>query len=282
MPNLAKRACDTCIARKVRCDGAFPCATCQTSTRKVQCTYVKPAQKRGPKARRPSIQKVPGCENATRSTEETRAASTLRDVSENIQIGMKPVVHTPQILDLQPPPILVDAITKVIGEYESHSYSVWSVIRSSVLVQQLVQRPSESTLCLAVALCAATIAQLNIPPLEHQDHGEVIQVDSSYFSRECIRIREQCDFREHLDVRWVLTSFFLHVYYAKVNKRNSALMFIQEAVSSAKMLGLDKDDQALRDPVDEVVDNGEIIFSLLRVSERYLHLRLYIIRLISD
>jgi hypothetical protein len=131
---------------------------------------------------------------------------------------------------------------------------------------------------LATALCAATIAQLNIPPLESQEDGEAVLVDSSYLSGECIRIREQCDFREHLDVRWVLTSFFLHVYHAKVNKRNSALMFIQEAVSSAKLLGLDKDDQALQGPVAEVVDNREILFSLLWVSERYTHLRSYQLR----
>ncbi|QKX58696.1 uncharacterized protein TRUGW13939_05823 [Talaromyces rugulosus] len=269
MPNLAKRACDTCIARKVRCDGALPCATCGASTRKVQCTYVRPAQKRGPKARRPSIQKAPSYEKTSRFSDETRTPTLLRDASESIQTRVQPAILSSQILAFQSPPVLVDTIAKVISEYENHSYSVWPVIRSTILAQQLALRPSdESTFCLATALCAATIAQLNIPPLESQEDGEAVLVDSSYLSRECIRIREQCDFREHLDVRWVLTSFFLHVYHAKVNKRNSALMFIQEAVSSAKLLGLDKDDQALQGPVAEVVDNREILFSLLWVSER--------------
>lgn len=269
MPNLAKRACDTCIARKVRCDGALPCATCEASTRKVQCTYVKPAQKRGPKARRPSIQKSPGYEKTPQFMDETKTPALLRDAPESIQTEVLP----PQVLAFRSSPVLVDTISKVISEYENHSYSVWPVIRSNVLTQQLALCPSdESTFCLATALCAATIAQLNIPPLESQEDGEAVMVDSSYLSRECIRIREQCDFREHLDVRWVLTSFFLHVYHAKVNKRNSALMFIQEAVSSAKLLGLDKDDQALQGPVAEVVDNREILFSLLWVSERYIRL----------
>ncbi|CRG84103.1 putative sucrose utilization protein SUC1 [Talaromyces islandicus] len=273
MPTLAKRACDTCIARKVRCDGALPCATCEASTRKVQCTYVRPAQKRGPKARRPSIQKALSYGMPPQVTHETKTPALLQDVSDSIQVGVQvgaqPAVLPPHTPAFQFPLVLVDTISKVIREYENNSYSVWPVIRSDVLAQQLALLPSdESTFCLATALCAATIAQLNIPPLESQGYGEAVLVDSSYLSRECIRIREQCDFREHLDVRWVLTSFFLHVYHAKVNKRNSALMYIQEAVSSAKLLGLDKDDQALQGPAAEVVDNREILFSLLWVSER--------------
>lgn len=278
MPNLAKRACDTCIARKVRCDGALPCATCESSTRKVQCTYVRPAQKRGPKVRRPSIQKAHSYERTAQVTDETKTPTLPRDIQIGAQTEAQPAVHPPQILAFQSPPVLVNTISNVIDEYESHSYSVWPVIRSKALKDQLAVRPSdESTFCLATALCAATIAQLNIPTLESQEYGETILVDSSYLSRECIRIREQCGFREHLDVRWVLTSFFLHVYHAKVNKRNSALMFIQEAVSSAKLLELDKDDQALQGPVAEVVDNREILFPLLWVSERYTNLHSYLL-----
>lgn len=155
----------------------------------------------------------------------------------------------------------------IINEYHRQSYSVWPVIKSDVLLDRLNSPFDANTYCLAAALCAATMAQLNLPAVVVEEDN--LLMDSSYLARECIRIREQHSYREHLDVRSALASFFLHVYHAKVNKRNSAMMFIQEAISSAKLLGLDRDNRALQEPAGDVVDNGEILFSLLWVSERY-------------
>ncbi|KKA21448.1 hypothetical protein T310_4527 [Rasamsonia emersonii CBS 393.64] len=154
----------------------------------------------------------------------------------------------------------------IINEYHNQSYSVWPVIKSDVLLDRLSLPFDANTYCLAAALCAATMAQLNLPAVAVEEDN--LLIDSGYLARECIRIREQHSYREHLDVRSALASFFLHVYHAKVNKRNSAMMFIQEAISSAKLLGLDRDNRALQEPAGDVVDNGEILFSLLWVSER--------------
>ncbi|KAH8704973.1 hypothetical protein BGW36DRAFT_286595 [Talaromyces proteolyticus] len=210
MPKLAKRACDTCIARKVRCDGELPCRTCKSSKRNSPCTYVRPAQKRGPKVRQPSKQSSGNFE-APQPAEKIQS-TVLQNRSDVSLESAREIVCSSQTS----PPSLVKTISQVIREYENHSYSVWPVIRSNILVQQLALLPfDEPTFCLAAALCAATIAQLNI-----------------------------------------------------INKRTSALLFIQEAVSSAKVLGLDKNNQALQGSVADVVDNGQILFSLLWVSER--------------
>ncbi|KAL1882581.1 hypothetical protein Plec18167_002998 [Paecilomyces lecythidis] len=107
------------------------------------------------------------------------------------------------------------------------------------------------------------MAQLDLPPMD-QDSSII---DSAMLAGECIRVREQSHYREHLDLRSVLASFFLHVYHAKVNKRHSALIFIQEAISCARLLRLDCD-EIMSDISSDVVDNEDILFLLLWVSER--------------
>lgn len=178
-------------------------------------------------------------------------------------------------------PIPTTVLASVVRLYEKHSYSVWPVVNAKALLQQLEdddkgkdkdkdddedgRYDDENTYCLATALCAATMAQLNLAPLAEGD----LLVDSSMLATESIRAREQNKYRENLDPRCILTSFFLHVYHAKINQRNSAMMFIHEAISGARLLKLDVDCDVGEtwDPSD-VVDNREVLFPLLWVSER--------------
>lgn len=169
------------------------------------------------------------------------------------------------------PLCLKEVLSRVVNEYKTQCYGVWPVIRSNVLLEQLLDPffDEPSVYGLTTALCAATMAQLNMNPIACYVGGESIVIDGSYLSQECIRIREQYQYREHLDICWVLASFFLHVYHAKIDKRNSALMFVQEALILARLLGLDQDSQALQlSAAWQVVDNGEIIIPLLWVTER--------------
>jgi hypothetical protein len=171
---------------------------------------------------------------------------------------------------------LKEALSRVVNEYETQSYGVWPIIRSDVLLEQLSNPLLEepSVYGLATALCAATMSQLDMDPLVCCVGDESVVIDGLYLSKECIRIREQYQYREHLDIRWVLASFFLHVYHAKIDRRNSALMFVQEALTSARLLGLDQNSQALQlSAAWQVVDNGEIIFPLLWVTQRFLLLK---------
>jgi hypothetical protein len=153
----------------------------------------------------------------------------------------------------------------IVRLYQTFSYSVWPVIHVDALLQQLENGTCDAqTLCLVLALCAATMAQLQLAPIPGDD-GQT--VDSGLLKLECMRLRERSDFRENLDVKGALVSFFLHVYHAKINQRKSAMLFIQEAIASARLLGLDTNE---RNTVvtNGVVTNEEIVFLLLWVSER--------------
>ncbi|KAJ5479106.1 hypothetical protein N7530_004615 [Penicillium desertorum] len=69
-----------------------------------------------------------------------------------------------------------------------------------------------------MALCAATMAQWHLDPLVDGSRT----VDSTAMAQACLRMRTSCDSHgANLDVRSILVSFFLHVYYAKVNRCSS-------------------------------------------------------------
>ena len=46
---MAKRSCDFCVRRKTKCDNNRPCQKCLEAKPPLQCTYLKPVLKRGPK-----------------------------------------------------------------------------------------------------------------------------------------------------------------------------------------------------------------------------------------
>ncbi|KAL4895046.1 C6 transcription factor [Aspergillus ambiguus] len=245
-PPLTKRACDECIARKVKCSGAWPCNTCSSGPKQVACTYLKPARRRGPKVRRaaPSEDRINTADETDRL--DGRGAPQAQ---------------------LTGSPIASSVLVAVVRRYGDASFSVWPVVDAEALLSRLEEPTDPQTYALATGLCAATMAQLQMAPVE----DVAGPVDSALLARECLRVREESNYREYLDARGVLVSFFLHVYHAKINRRNSAMMFIQEALSGARILRLDEvtpADGADGRREDDVIVNREILFTLLWVSER--------------
>jgi hypothetical protein len=159
-------------------------------------------------------------------------------------------------------------LVAVVRRYRDASFSVWPVVNAEALLSRLENRPSETldrrTYALAAALCAATMAQLQMVPVEDADGP----VDSTVLAGESMRVREASNYRENLDASSVLVSFFLHVYHAKINRRNAAMMFIQEALSGARILRLDETVDGDEACGDDVIVNKEVLFTLLWVSER--------------
>ncbi|GLA35493.1 hypothetical protein AnigIFM63309_011333 [Aspergillus niger] len=240
---LTKRACDECISRKVKCSGAWPCDTCQSAQKQVNCTYLKPARRRGPKVRRYIGGQGP--EHATTGPLITPHVDPRDEGIARVEVEQ----HVSSTIP-------TEELVSVVRFYQQASYSVWPVVNAEVLLNKLEHgTPDIGTLCLAMALCAATMAQLQLAPTT---------VDSTMMAAECMGMREA-----HLDLRSVLVSFFLHVYHAKINQRDSAMRFIREAVYGARLLKLDEGvgEQGTALGAD-VVANKEIVFLLLWVSER--------------
>jgi hypothetical protein len=298
-----KRACDRCICRKVKCDGCQPCLTCTLALQQHPCTYLLPAGKRGPKsskgAKRRQKDQLPSeprqssrpkaqSQDGQMSDGRTESSDVLRETTPNITTS----VLTPVSLSvaLNPPPsisipvsfssscptchclsshqyssarVSLSVLQTIVDVYRLRMYPVWPVVHVNILIKQL-QEPcfNQDIYVLATSLCAATMAQLHIentePPLSSHD-----------MERECVRAREACDYRKHPTVNHILVSFFLHVYHAKMDNRNAALLYLQEGLSLARLWRLD-DAASLQEQYDvESPADCKVLYLLLWVSERY-------------
>ncbi|KAJ5089887.1 hypothetical protein N7532_008571 [Penicillium argentinense] len=265
-----KRACDICISRKVKCSGSWPCDTCREALTRVPCTYLKPPRKRGPKVRRVArqdqdVDQIPIPPGAQRNEESVQPGPQGLNVPQRVASD-----------DGAPATISKMVLAPVVRLYQQYSYSVWPVINVDRLLDkiedinpQTTEHDAGNLACLITALCAATMAQLQLAPM--QDGST--EVDSSVMAQTCLRMRRHCNGsdREYFDFWGILTSFFLHVYHAKVNQRSVAMMYIQEAIAAAKMIRLDNASRRtdkIKGLYDDFITNKALIFPLLWVSER--------------
>ncbi|KAL2834620.1 hypothetical protein BJY01DRAFT_259489 [Aspergillus pseudoustus] len=251
-----KRACDTCISRKVRCSGFSPCDTCRDASKLVICTYSRPARKRGPKARR-----------FARQGQVVDISSPDRPQSHGRLYSL------PTKSKVAPDCISKSVLAVIVRRYQQSSYGVWPVINADALLQEIKSGEPEDFdpqaaifYCLVTSLCAATMAQLHLAPISD---GNSL-VDSMVLAQTCQRIRDNsnCD-RGNPGINSILTSFFLHVYHAKLNQRTSAMICIQDAIAGARILRLDKPSlQSLSLSENKLIVNKDLIFPLLWVTER--------------
>lgn len=261
-----KRACDICILRKVKCSGSWPCDTCRDSTRRVRCTYLKPPRRRGPKVRRAVQQSRKLIQPSTPHEEQKDDhVPGTSDTQQSVVLGSP--------LPLRIPKAVVEPIVRL---YQRHSYNVWPVINADVLLEQLdhisfhdAGHVVDGIACLVTALCAATMAQLHLAPVKNDS----MAIDSTIMAQICLQVRPRyLNYNMDPDLIDILVSFFLHVYHAKVNRRTAAMIYIQEAISNAKMLRLDKGMlhlSALKIGREfDIISNPSLIFPLLWVSER--------------
>lgn len=244
------------MRRKTRCDNGLPCRKCTETNPPLECTYLTPVLKRGPKTskllRRSNERWDPGG-NASERGDTDDAHQVL---------GPRGRRHLP-----------VDIFTPIIDAYRSRMYPVWPVVDARNLIARLGEtsrddEPDVEAFILATALCSATMAQLNLPPAKHG----LDDVDSAYMEKECLRIRSSTNYREHPSVEGVLASFFLHVYHAKADNRNAAMVFLQEAISLARLMRLDAINsdafQSGSNDIDEQSAHKHLCYVLLWVSER--------------
>ncbi|KAJ5221164.1 uncharacterized protein N7469_010051 [Penicillium citrinum] len=113
------------------------------------------------------------------------------------------------------------------------------------------------------------MAQLHLAPVKNDS----MAIDSTIMAQICLQVRPRyLNYNMDPDLIDILVSFFLHVYHAKVNRRTAAMIYIQEAISNAKMLRLDKGMlhlSALKIGREfDIISNPSLIFPLLWVSER--------------
>lgn len=239
----------------------------------MECTYLNPVLKRGPKTsklRRP-FDKRRGSRDVAPGRETSGHDLTLG--SDEVPLTDRPHTGPTRCGQTRTRRLPTSVLAPIVEIYRSRMYPVWPMIDAQSLLTQLEETGLEDKrnvepYILTTALCAATMSQLNLAPVGCGPDS----VDSAYMERECSRIRNSTNYREHPSTEGVLTSFFLHVYHAKVDSRNSAWMFLQEAISLARLLHLDDvgidANQSNHDYMDQQKYQSQLIYLLLWVSER--------------
>lgn len=212
--------CDGCFVRRVRCDRQRPCQTCQT--RSQTCTYLRVRKRPGPKGPRWSTnQKIEEIQRGA-TTEPEMAAPAEQSVA----------LCTPNSR------ISITTYCTVLDIFRNRLYDVWPIVDVEHMKAQLRARDKDpTTYALAAALCAATLAQIRLwlTPAPSPDDLSVTAED---FAKECLRIRMENYYHQEPSLQALVTSIFLHMYYANRDQITPATISLREAITYADLMHL--------------------------------------------
>lgn len=272
---MAKRSCDFCVQRKTRCDNGRPCRKCLDAQPPLDCTYSRPVLKRGPKTSK--LTQRYNWKWRAEGEKQPRVASSCLN-SDSVGVAAKVSASY-----LRTERLALSILKPIIECYSARLYPVWPVLYASSLLARLEEVETNTLASLpnlpciddvyimALALCSATMAQLNLGEMEDMSS----HITSEYLEKECNRLRALTSYRENPSVEGALTSFFLHVYHARADNRNASMLFLQEGISIARLLRLDRIESepgqlpnGWADNQTTVIAQKRLVYILLWVSER--------------
>lgn len=248
--------CDVCAVRKVKCSGSKPCHNCTVAG--VECTNLRIKQKPGPKG--PRIRRA-------RRQHSSTPCSPLQDINSHFPASTKQLEdecsspgHSRRFQPLVPLAILNYLLTV----YESRLYPVWPIVSRPIHSGLLLNLESPEVYCFATALCAVTVAQLDL-----DSHVAAIckGVNHITLAEESERMRKTIGYSDQkCSTPVLLSSFFLHIACANRGQVQKATLLLREAIAFAHLLELHKSEH----------------YDGLDVFEAQLQLRIYWLLFITD
>lgn len=233
---LARRACDSCKIRKIKCSEIPPCDGCTASG--IECTFTTQQAIRGPKGLR---------EKTKEKIVQTKRATAPSTTSSS---GHSDVEAAPQVTD-------------ILDIYAARLYPLWPIVDATELRDALVSGsvlPGSSSQRLADAVALATVAQLKLAT-DWKGDAQVCRRKDSPGDGDAVFTNPLDDLR---------ISFFLHVYYENLEGGGTnALLYLREAITHAQILRLEH--EATYATLSEAEQQlYRRVFWLLFVTERYL------------
>lgn len=226
------RACDSCAARKAKCDRQSPCRRCIELS--ISCITVRKESKSGPKgpwARK--RYKVCAADHGKRGSGQDIGNLDTQSAKANVSPSV--TLH-PQTLRISSN-IQVSILRHYLNIYQQELYPVWPVVSKDDLVSRLRDPDDVEAYALATAISAVTIAQLNLPPA---DNPGLPLIDGLVMTVESERARHKMNYQNNPSISVLLSSFFLHIASANQGKIHKATFLLREAITCAQILGLDK------------------------------------------
>jgi len=224
---VAKRACDGCKIRKIKCTEVAPCDGCVAAG--VACTFVKQPSIRGP--RRPRQNTLNEISRTQQQWEDLR----LRPAE---PASPKPVEATRSDSESFFAPSRVAALVLQLCVYRLRMYPVWPIIKVERLVASLQKpEPDIEVFALAYAVAAATIAQIRTTA---SDKPGAVTAEMMEAQCQYAKVRRNKD--QPPDLTTVRIPFFLHIYYENLEPGGlRSITYLREAIAVAHMVGLHRE-----------------------------------------
>ena len=201
---LARRACDPCRIRHVKCSEASPCTGCIAAG--LECTSRRVQSARGPRSLRPkTIQRLSQSQGERCSEPQFATGAIGNDTTKLI---------------------------RTLGIYAARLFPLWPIVDVPYLIHALSSEPLESgARCLANAVTLATIAQLKLV-------NTSFDVDA--LRRDVETAAEGDEVVDALD--GIRVSFFLHIYHENQTAGGTkSLVHLREAITRAQLLRIDRE-----------------------------------------
>lgn len=298
-----KQACDSCRARKIRCDGACPCANCTSIS--LQCTFLSVHKKTGPKGKRrrwtygssivpaprPSVQAYDGSYSmdSTTSPNSCSADSTMR--SPGSQYPAVDILGVEDTCLFQPSTRLpIDFMSLCMDAWFKYKYPITPVLDQEQIKTALPLFTTSPELYSLLASCCANVV-LSPGTLHHNrsfgsSPGESVSSSSSkdtatsestagmptaqFLISEAKRARQYYPYTEYPTLHTVQTSFFLYAAHFCLGEDSSAWFHLREAITLLQLLRLHEESTyaslLASDPVTAVY--GRRMFWVLFITER--------------
>lgn len=264
-PPKVKQACDACHARKVRCDGAVPCAGCVglglglgrggAAAAAAACTYLAVPKKTGPKGRRrartqavlrSAMEKrpyrVPESMSSAPSTPPSGTPSR-GEGDEGSRLRMSPRV-SPGVW----PGVAPGVIRRCLDAFFTHKYPITPMLDRQALeasLPRLADLPDQYGLvtacCAVIVLSPEIIAPVPASPSSASSPRAGVEPDlpsAEFLIAETARARRFGDHVSGPSLVAVQTSFFLFAAYFCMGRDNAAWFHLREAMAMLQLLRL--------------------------------------------
>lgn len=291
-----RQACDCCRTRKIRCNGASPCANC-TGPPALQCTYLAVHRKTGPKGPRRLSKST-----APRSRREPRSATP------GLRPDASPPVASPDDSSQSSIPVedsgfrssatvQTEFIVLCLDAFFKHKYPITPVLDRQQTEAALPHLASSPELYgLLTACCAVIVLSPEILSPSHHvsvspfsslsprpsadsgcgtgsgtsDSASSAMPSAEFLISETIRARRFCNYTDYPSLTTVQTSFFLFSAFFCLGNDNSAWFYLREAITLLQLLRLDEESTYSSSLSDDAVLSvySRRMFWVLFITER--------------
>ncbi|KAB5559868.1 NADP-dependent oxidoreductase domain-containing protein [Coniochaeta sp. 2T2.1] len=239
---IGSRSCDACKIRKVKCSEQPPCQRCVSTG--IECTFNKRQSTRGPRSlRAKTLQQIRDAQQSREGRERRDGDGSINDGSTRWQQerpaepAQQPPLppHQQQHQSSDPPG--VEALVLRLCIYRLRLFPVWPIVAVEEVIAALQRDAHDvSTFALAVAVSAATMAQLKLD--RFRDGGVHDDCTAASLEAHCQRIRASLG-GGTADLNTLRTSFFLHIYHEnQLPGGPKSLLYLREAITLAQIMGL--------------------------------------------